>query len=188
MYAFLLLGHRGASHDRILCRSRSTVSERARTSCRHGEIERKGRNVEGDWRRSLRLLQEGGATPEFLLELHQQNTLTLNFPTMKLYNGHTVQTTDKKVTPNSKLFQVVDMSDMDGDVDLNFSSLVDEGTKTVTMWTVPGVIYGTLSPPSSSRSCSCDVCAHSHIVYNVTHTGQLPKPKYTKSLKQRTTQ
>ena len=109
---------------------------------------------------------------------------------MKVCNGRTVQTADKKVTPNSKLFQELDvnMSGMDDDVELNVSSLVDEGTKTVTMWTVPGVIYGTLSPPSSSRSCSCDVCAHSHIFYNVTHTGQLPKPKYTKSLKQRTTQ
>ncbi len=77
---------------------------------------------------------------------------------------------------------------MDADVELNVSCLVDEGTKTDTMRTGPGAICGTLSAPSSSRSCSCDVCAHAHIFCNLTHSGQLPKPKYTKSLKQRTTQ
>ena len=61
----------------------------------------------------------------------------------------TVQTTDKKVTPKSKLFQELDinMSGMDDDVELSFSSLVDEGTKTDTMGTVPGSICGTLSAP-----------------------------------------
>jgi hypothetical protein len=83
---------------------------------------------------------EGGATPEFLLELHQQNALTLSFATMKLCNGHTDQTTAKKVTPTSKLYRELDvnMSGMDGDVELNFSSLVDEGTRTGTMRTGPG--------------------------------------------------
>ena len=44
------------------------------------------------------------------------------------------------MTPNSKLFQELDvnMSGMDGDVELNFSSLVDEGTRTGTMRTGPG--------------------------------------------------
>ena len=45
---------------------------------------------------------EGGTTPDFLLELHQQNSLTLTFTTMKLCNGHTDQTAAKTVTPNSK--------------------------------------------------------------------------------------
>ena len=46
MYAFLfsVVGYRGASHSRIISRSRSTASERTRTSSHHGEIERKGRN------------------------------------------------------------------------------------------------------------------------------------------------
>jgi hypothetical protein len=126
---------------------------------------------------------EGGATPEFLLELHQQNALTLNFATMKLCNGHTEQTADKKVTPNSTLFQELDVNvpGMDGHVELNFSFLVDEGTKTGTIRTGPGTVCGTLSAPSSSRNCSCDVCVHSHIFCNLTHSGQLPKPKYTKA-------
>jgi hypothetical protein len=43
----------------------------------------------------LRVIGEGGASPEFLVELHQQITLTLSFTTMKLCNGHTDQTAAK---------------------------------------------------------------------------------------------
>ena len=74
---------------------------------------------------------------------------------MKVCNDHTVQTADKKVTPNSKLFQELDVNvpGLAGDVELNFSSLVDEGKKTGTIRTGPGSIQcGTHSPPSSSIS------------------------------------
>ena len=123
--------------------SPSTVSERTRTSCRHEEIERKGRNVEEDWRRNC-------STPEFLLEVHQQNTLTLSFTTMNLCKGHTDQTSAKEVTPNSKLFHELDVnvSVLTGDVELNFSSLVDEGTKTDTIRTGPVDICGTDNCPN----------------------------------------
>ena len=73
------------------------------------------------------MIGEGGASPEFLVELHQQTTLTLSFTTMKLCNGHTDQTAAKTVTPKSLLAQELDacMPGMDGDAQLNFSSLVD---------------------------------------------------------------
>jgi hypothetical protein len=41
---------------------------------------------------------EGGATPQFLIELQE---MTLSFATVQPQNGHTEQTATKKVTPTS---------------------------------------------------------------------------------------
>ena len=87
-----------------------------------------------------------GASPEFLIELHQPTTLTLRFTITNLWNGHTERTSAKTVTPNSLLAEELDVSmpGMDGNVELNFSSFVDEGTKTETPWTGSGTISGKL--------------------------------------------
>ena len=79
------------------------------------------------------------------------------------------------------------MSILDGDVELCFSGLemhlVDEGTKTGTMWTGSGSICGTSPPYSSSSTILCmktqtvknQECRNHHV------------HKYTKHLTQRTT-
>ena len=83
MYDFLFLGHRGASHGRIISRSRSTVSDRRRAPCLHGEIDRKGRNVEVDWRRRwCKSRMSGRATPtkHTHSELHNNKAMQEKYP------------------------------------------------------------------------------------------------------------
>ena len=105
----------------------------------------------------LTITGEGGATAELLMELPQQTALTPSFTTMKLCNGHTQETGVRTVKPNSRLAQELDvcMPGMEGDVDLNFSSLVEDGTKTGTLRTGHDAISGKLYPPLPLPAHSC---------------------------------
>jgi hypothetical protein len=68
------------------------------------------------------------------------------------------------VTPNSNLFDEVEvtMSGLAGDLTLRFSDLVDEGTKTATMRTAPGLYVVQSAPPPITASHTVDS------MYNVT--------------------
>jgi hypothetical protein len=94
------------------------------------------------------MTRDGGATPELLIELHQQTALTLSFATVQLQNGHTEATAGNMVTPASCLAREVDISmpGMEGTVDLNFASLVDDESKKGTLRTGPGSIFGEMHP------------------------------------------